>query len=135
MFMIPIPNFFKSEARLLYEAGAIDYIDYVILRSDGRFSKIIVMSAVIMITVYAAIMAQFTFLNIQNHTNVFPPVEFTTGYFAFWTVEIVMLASIKKHNIKNKHEREDASGDIITKLQTRFSPEGLKKSGLENKEE
>lgn len=124
-------NLFKSEAKLLYEAGAIDYIDYVIMRSDGRFSKMIVVSAVLMITVYAAIICFLALLNIQEHTSVFPPAEFTAGYFAFWTVEIVMLASIKKHNIKNKHEKEDASGDIISKLQGRFSPGG---SGKEEPE-
>lgn len=123
-----IPDFLKSQARLLYEAGAIDRIDYIIMRSDGRFSRVIVMSAVLMITLYAAVMCQFAYLDIQNHANVFPPVEFTTGYFAFWTVEIVMLASIKKHNIKNKHEKEDASGDIIAKIQSRFSPGGSEKA-------
>lgn len=122
---------FKSEARLLYEAGAIDRIDYIIMRSDGRFSRAVVVSAVLMVTIYAAIVCQFAYLNIQNHTNVFPPVEFTTGYFAFWTVEIVMLASIKKHNIKNKHEKEDAQGDIYAKIQSRFSPGGSKKDESE----
>lgn len=115
---------FKSQARLLYEAGAIDRIDYIIMRSDGRFSKAIVTSAVIAITLYTAVICQFAFLNIQNHTSVFPPIEFTSGYFAFWTVEIVMLASIKKHNIKNKHEKEDPSNNIIDKVQSRFSPGG-----------
>ena len=121
-------DFFKSQARLLYEAGAIDRVDYIIMRDDSRFSKMIVVSAVLMITIYAAVMCQFCYLNIQNHTGVFPPVEFTTGYFAFWTVEIVMLASIKKHNIKNKHEREDLSGDIIARVQSRFSPGGMEKA-------
>ena len=122
-----LPDIFKSQARLLYEAGAIDRIDYIIMRSDGRFSKAIVTSAVVAVMLYAAVMFQFAYLDIQNHVNVFPPVEFTTGYFAFWTVEIVMLASIKKHNIKNKHEKEDASGDIIAKIQNRFSPGGSEK--------
>ena len=112
----------------MYEAGAIDRIDYIIMRSDGRFSKAIVVSAVVMITIYAAIICQFAYLNIQNHTSVFPPVEFTTGYFTFWTVEIVMLATIKKHNVKNKHEKEDAQGDIYAKIQSRFSPGGLEKA-------
>ena len=130
-----VPDFLKSQARLLYEAGAIDRIDYIIMRSDGRFSKAIVVSAVIAITLYAAVMCQFAYLDIQNHANVFPPMEFTTGYFAFWTVEIVMLASIKKHNIKNKHEKEDASGDIIAKIQSRFSPGGTKTDGPDILEE
>ena len=127
-------NPFKSEARLLYEAGFLSYTEYVILRSEGRFSKAIVMSAVVMVTLYAIVMCQFCYLNIQNHTNVFPPVEFTTGYFAFWTVEIVMLATIKKHNIKNKHEREGASGDIIANALSRISPGEKEKAEPEESE-
>lgn len=123
---VKFTDHFKSQARLLYEAGVIDQIDYIVMRSDGRFSKAVVTSAVIAVTFYALVIFQFAYLNIQNHTSVFPPLEFTTGYFAFWTVEIVMLASIKKHNIKNKHERDDPTGDIIYKIQSRFSPGGLK---------
>ena len=115
-------GFFTSQAKSLYKLGAITEEEYVIMRSDGRFSKLIVISAVIMITFYSLIMWQFTYLNIINGTEVYPPVEFTTGYFAFWTVEIVMLATIKKHNIKNKHEREDATGDILARVICRISP-------------
>lgn len=115
-------GFFTSQAKSLYKLGAITEEEYVIMRSDGRFSKLIVVSAVIMITIYAAIMCQFTYLNIVNGTEVYPPAEFTAGYFAFWTVEIVMLATIKKHNIKNKHEREDATGDILAGVVRRISP-------------
>ena len=104
-------NPFKTEASLLLERGLITEAEYIVMRSDGRFSRAIVVSAVLMISLYALVMMQFTYLNIQNHTNVFPPVEFTTGYFAFWTVEIIMLSSIKKHKIKNKHE--DDSPNII----------------------
>lgn len=120
-------DFFKSEYKILYERGAISYEEYIILRSDGRFSRAIVSSAIIAIMIYAFVMFQFTFLNIQNHTTVYPPVEFTTGYFAFWTVEIVMLASIKKHNIKNKHENESGSKDIVANILRRISPGGSEK--------
>ena len=115
-----IPDILKSRARLLYELGVIDRIDFVIMRSDGRFSKIIVISAVVMITLYALVMCLFTVLNIQNHTNVFPPQEFTLGYFAFWTVEVVMLATLRKSKIKNKHEKEENIDRIF--------PGGLKKA-------
>lgn len=117
-----IPNPFKSTERQLLELGAITPEEYVIMRSDGKFSKKIVIAAVIGISFYAIVMMQFEYLNIINHTNVFPPVEFTTGYFAFWTVEIVMLSSIKRHRIKNKHEREDSSGDILARVLDRVSP-------------
>ncbi len=128
-------NPFKSQARLLYEAGFLSYTEYVILRSDGRFSRIIVTSAVLMITLYALVMCQFCFLNIQAHTSVFPPVEFTTGYFAFWTVEVVMLATIKKHKVKNKHETETPEGDIIMNALSRISPGGSKKAEPEVSED
>lgn len=117
-----ISNPFKSTERQLLELGAITPEEYVIMRSDGKFSKKIVIAAVIGISFYAIVMMQFAYLNIVNHTNVFPPVEFTTGYFAFWTVEIVMLSSIKRHRIKNKHEREDSSGDILARVLDRVSP-------------
>ena len=97
-------DIFKTKDRLLFEKGYITEDEYLTRRSDGRFSKMIVISSVVAITLYAAIVMQFCYLNIQNHTGVFPPVEFTTGYFAFWTVEIIMLATIKKSKVRNKHE-------------------------------
>ena len=119
---------FKSEAKQLLELGAINEVEYVIMRNDGRFSRAIVISAVVMIMFYAMVMMQFTYLNIQNHTGVFPPVEFTTGYFAFWTVEVVMLATIKKHKVKNKHETESDSTDIYSRALGRISPGGSEKA-------
>ena len=97
---------FKSNDKLLFEKGYIDEKEYLTRRSDGRFSKAIVMSSVIAIIVYVCIVLQFVWLNINAHTSVFPPVEVSTGYFAFWTVEIVMLATLRKSKIKNKHEKE-----------------------------
>ena len=103
----------KSRDRLLYEKGYIDEQEYLTRRSDGRFSKMLVTSAVIAVSLYVVVVFQFAFLNIQAHTSVFPPVEVSTGYFAFWTVEIIMLATIKKSKVKNKHEKE-VSDDILS---------------------
>lgn len=97
----------KSKDRLLFEKGYIDEQEYLTRRADGRFSKAIVTSAVIAVSIYVLIVLNFAYLNIQNHTSVFPPTDVTVGYFAFWTVEVVMLASIRKSKIKNKHEKED----------------------------
>ena len=117
---------FKSQARLLYENGSISYEEYVIMRSDSRFSRAIVVSAVIMITFYMVVMCQFTYLDIKSHASVFPPVEFTTGYFAFWTVEVVMLATLRRSKVKNKHEADDPKADIIRNVITRISSGGDK---------
>ena len=103
----------KSNNRLLFEKGYIDEKEYLTRRSDGRFSKAIVTSAVVAIMFYVVLVLQFAYLNIQAHTSVFPPVEVSTGYFAFWTVEIVVLATIKKSKVKNKHEKE-AQDDILS---------------------
>lgn len=100
-------DIFKSKDRLLFEKGYISEEEYLVRRSDGRFSKAIVTSAVIAVSLYVMVLLQFVFLNIHNHTSVFPPVEVTTGYFAFWTVEVVMLASIRKSKIRNKHEKNE----------------------------
>lgn len=119
----------RSKARKLYDAGIISYGEYLVYREDANFSKAIVVSSVLAIMFYAAVLLQFTYLNIQAHTSVYPPMEFTTGYFAFWTVEIVMLSSIKKHKINNKHESEDDPLDLASKLQGRISPGGSEKGG------
>lgn len=121
----------RRKARALLDAGLISYEEYLVLKEDARFSTAIVIAAVVMITLYAAVMCQFTYLNIVNHTGVYPPMEFTTGYFAFWTVEIVMLASMKKHNIRNKHERDETdplASRIFSEIQGRISPGGTEKA-------
>lgn len=110
-------NIFKSKDRLLFEKGYITEEEFLTRRSDGRFSKVIVMSAVVAVTLYVIILLQFAYLNIQSHTNVFPPVEVTTGYFAFWTVEIVMLATLRKSKIKNKHEKDEKEVSVNHDIQ------------------
>lgn len=105
--MIKMTNPFKSKDRLLFEKGYIDEEEYLTRRADGRFSKAIVTSAVIAVSVYVIVILQFTFLNIQSHASVFPPTDVTVGYFAFWTVEVMMLASIRKSKIKNKYEKDE----------------------------
>jgi len=110
-------DIFKTKDRLLFEKGYISEEEYLIRRSDGRFSKAIVTSAVVAIMFYVVLMLQFAYLNIQSHTSVFPPVEVSTGYFAFWTVEIVMLASIRKSKIRNKHEKDDKEVSVKDDVQ------------------
>ena len=102
-------DIFKSKDKLLFEKGYISEEEYLIRRSDGRFSKAV--------TIYVAVLLQLVFLNIDNHTSVFPPVEVTTGYFAFWTVEVVMLASIRKSKIRNKYEKDDKEVSVKDDIQ------------------
>jgi len=72
-----------------------------------QFSSKIVIASVTAVTLYTLALLFLVLVNIANHQNVWPPVELTGLWFAFWTVEIVMLASIKKSKIKNKYEKED----------------------------
>lgn len=58
-----------------------------------------VISAITAIVLYTA--ASFIALFITGQ-NIDPAL--TGAYFAFWTVEIVSLASIKKHKIKTKEK-------------------------------
>ena len=111
----------KSKARKLYEAGLLSYPEYLVYREDANFSKGVVTASVLAVMVYAVVMMQFTYLNIVNHASVYPPLEFTTGYFTFWSVEIVMLTSIKKHKIQNKYEKQD-SEDVLSEISKRISP-------------
>lgn len=78
------------------------------MKGESSFTNKIVVSSVVAVTVYTATMVALVIYNIDNHANVWPPAELTALWFAFWTVEIVMLASIRKTKIKNKYERDDS---------------------------
>jgi hypothetical protein len=72
-----------------------------------QFSSKIVIAAVTAVVIYTTVMVWLVLVNISSKSNVWPPAELTALWFAFWTVELVMLASIKKDKIKNKYERGD----------------------------
>lgn len=76
-------------------------------RRRVRFSTKMVVASTTAVTAYTAAMVCLVLVNIANGSDVWPPPELTGLWFAFWTVEIVMLASIRKDKIKNKYERDD----------------------------
>lgn len=80
-------------------------------RKKVSFSSKIVIASVAAILSYTVVMVLLAVYNIQNKTNTWPPAELTALWFAFWTVELVNLTSIKKCKIKNKYEKEDDSDD------------------------
>jgi len=67
-----------------------------------RFSTKMVISAVIAIVGYTAAL----FAVEVNNPAAQIPDALTVAWFAFWTVEIVSLASIRRSKIKNKYEVE-----------------------------
>lgn len=74
-----------------------------------RFSSKLVIASVTAIISYTAVMFWLAFTNIQNGMDVWPPVELTISWYAFWTVELVSLATIKVTKVRNKYESEDSS--------------------------
>lgn len=72
-----------------------------------QFSSKIVIAAVTAVVTYTTLMVWLALVNIANESDIWPPAELTALWFAFWTIELVMLASIKKDKIKNKYERDD----------------------------
>lgn len=79
-----------------------------------RFTTKIVVSAVIMTTIYTGACFWLALYNIDHMTNVQIPPELTALYFAFWTVELIMLTTLDKTKIKNKYHREDDTDEQIT---------------------
>lgn len=77
------------------------------MRRRVRFSTKMVVASTVAVVAYTAVMVWLVLLNIANGSDVWPPPELTALWFAFWTVELVSLASIKKDKIRNKYERED----------------------------
>lgn len=76
-----------------------------------QFSSKIVIASVLAVVIYTLSMIWLVLVNIANGSNIWPPPELTALWFTFWTVELVMLASIKKDKIKNKYERNDDEDD------------------------
>lgn len=72
-----------------------------------RFSSKIVVASVCAIIGYTITMFALEWENIAHNTNVQMPTDFTVSWFAFWTVELVCLASIRRNKIKNKYEYDD----------------------------
>ena len=75
-----------------------------VAKSDGRFSRAIVVSAVLAVTAFTGAYFVLEALNILYGANVQLPTEVTVGWFTFWTFEIVMLTTIKRSKIKNRFE-------------------------------
>ena len=72
-----------------------------------RFSSKIVLASVTAVVVYTVAVFMLEWANLEHLTNIQIPSEMTVSWYSFWTVELVMLASIRKTKIKNKYERDD----------------------------
>lgn len=77
-----------------------------------RFSSKLVIASATAIISYTLIMFWLAFTNIQNGMDVWPPVELTVSWYAFWTVELVSLATIKVTKVRNKYESDDQSNPV-----------------------
>lgn len=75
-----------------------------------RFSTKMVVTSATAVVLYTLAMLWLALVNVANGSDVWPPPELTALWFAFWTVELVSLASIKKDKIRNKYERDDDYG-------------------------
>lgn len=76
-----------------------------------RFSSKIVIASVAAVVAYTVAIFCLEWANMEHLTNIQVPSDLTVSWYAFWTVEIVMLASIRKTKIKNKYERDDDGGE------------------------
>lgn len=83
-------------------------------KKSMRFSTKIVVSAVVATTLFTIGCFWLAIYNIDHFSNVSLPAELTALFFAFWTIEIVMLASLDKTKIKNKYEKEEDKQDVKT---------------------
>ena len=72
-----------------------------------RFSSKIVVASVSAVLFYTIFIFFLELLNVKYGTNIQIPSELTAAWYAFWTVELVCLASIRKTKIKNKYEYDD----------------------------
>lgn len=66
---------------------------------DSSFSKKIVIAAVIAVLGYT----------IASFALGFHDSALTASWFAFWTVELVSLCSIKREKVRNEYEVQDGS--------------------------
>lgn len=72
-----------------------------------KFASKIVVVSVIAILAYTIAVFLLEYANIEHMTNIQLPTDLTVSWYAFWTVELVCLASIRKSKIKNKYEDPD----------------------------
>ena len=77
-----------------------------------RFSSKLVIASATAIIFYTIAMFCLAFTNIQNGMDVWPPVELTVSWYAFWTVELVSLTTIKVTKVKNKYEEGSTENPI-----------------------
>lgn len=96
-----------KHARELIEGASEDTTS----KESKHFSNKIVIASVAAIVLFTGAIFFIELMNIVEHTSVQPPTELIVSWFAFWTVEIVMLASIKKSKIKNKYHVEGDSDE------------------------
>lgn len=92
-------------------------------RPRFRFSSKIVVASVSAVIFYTCFIFFLELLNVKYGTNIQVPVDLTAAWYAFWTVELVCLASIRKTKIRNKYEYDDvdrqmSSIDLANKLRT-----------------
>lgn len=71
-----------------------------------RFSSKVVIASVVAVVLYTLGIFLLEWANIRHLTNVQVPNELTISWYAFWTVELVSLASIEKSKIKNKYHSD-----------------------------
>lgn len=72
-----------------------------------KFASKIVVASVCAVVFYTLFVFYLQLRNLETGMNVQVPTDITALWFAFWTVELVCLASIRKTKIKNKYEYED----------------------------
>lgn len=76
-------------------------------KEKSRFTTKIVVCAVLATTLFTIGCFWLAVYNIDHMSNVSLPTELTALFFAFWTVEIVMLATLDRTKIKNKFHKEE----------------------------
>jgi uncharacterized Tic20 family protein len=76
-------------------------------KQKARFTTKIVVCAVLATTLFTIGCFWLAVYNIDHLSDVSLPTELTTLFFAFWTVEIVMLATLDRTKIKNKYHKEE----------------------------
>lgn len=81
-----------------------------------RFTTKIVVSAVTATSLFTIGCFWLAVYNIDHMSNVSIPAELTALFFAFWTVEIVMLTTLDKTKIKNKYHKEEEDEEDDAKV-------------------
>lgn len=74
------------------------------MTSKRHFSNYLVIASATAIILYTAAMLVLAVVNIIFSTDVWPPTELTALWYSYWTVELVMLTTIKVTKVRNKYE-------------------------------